>query len=129
MKSFAFFSLFLALFFVSTTTTFAQDKAADLTEEQKEQMAKNMEEFITSLNLTEEQKPEFEAITKKYAGQMQEVKEEGGSKMSKYKKVKSIKKNRNAEMEKLLTAEQYEIYLVKQKEMQDKMKEQKNSKG
>ena len=44
--------------------------------------------------------------------------------MSKYKKVKSIRKNKDAEMKHLLSKDQYKVYLEKQEEMQKKMKEQ-----
>lgn len=123
MKSLKILSFFFALFLVGANTSFAQSQATKLTDEQKEQMAQNMEEFQKVLNLSEKQKPEFEAITKKYAGQMMALRDGGGSKYSKYKKVKSISRNRNAEMKKLLSKEQYEAYLEKQEEMQEKMKE------
>ena len=116
-------SLFFAIFLIGTNTTFAQSKAANLTEEQTEKIKKNLEEYATALHLSEEQKPKFEEITKKYAKQMIAVKDGGGRRMSKYKKVKSIRKNKDAEMKRLLSKDQYKVYLEKQKEMQKKMKE------
>ena len=123
MKSLKILSLFFALFLVGANTSFAQSEATELTDEQKEQMTQNMEEFLEVLNLSEEQKPEFEAITKKYAEQMKAVKDGGGSKFSMYRKVKSIREDKNSEMKKLLSKDQYELYLEKQKEMQKRMKE------
>lgn len=123
MKSLKIVSFFFAFFLLGANISFAQSQETKLTDEQKEQMAQNMEEFQEALNLSEKQKPEFEAITKKYAGQMIAVRDGGGSRYSKYKKVKAIRKNRNAEMKKLLSKEQYEAYLEKQEEMQKKMKE------
>ncbi|WP_143057524.1 hypothetical protein [Cyclobacterium xiamenense] len=116
-------SFFFALFLLGTNTSFAQSQETKLTDEQKEQLAQNLEEFQEILNLSETQKSEFESITKKYVGQMMAVRDGGGSRYSKYKKVQSISRNRNAEMKKLLSKEQYETYLEKQKEMQKKMKE------
>ncbi len=126
MKSLKILSLFLALFLVGANTSFAQSQKTELTDEQKEELAQNMEEFLEVLDLSEEQKPKFEAITKKYAEQMKAVKESGGGKYKMYKKVKSIQKNKNSEMEKLLSEDQYKVYLEKQEEMQKEMKEKRN---
>ena len=116
-------SLFLALFLMGTNTTFAQSKVANLTEEQKEEIKKNLEAYAVALNLSEEQKPKFKEITKRYAKQMIAVKDSGGRRWSKYRKVKSIRKNKDAEMKSLLSKDQYTVYLGKQEEMQKKMKE------
>ena len=128
MKSLKILSLLFALFLIGTVTTQAQNKRAELTKEQKEELAKNMEDFFALLNLTEEQKPEFEAVTKKYAEQMKAVKDGGGRRYQKYKKVKSIWESKNKEMKKLLSEEQYVVYLDKQEEMQEKIKERNKSK-
>lgn len=122
MKVLKVLPLIFAFFLLSMNSILAQSKATQLTDEQKAEMAENMEAFQELLKLSEVQKPQFEAITKKYAGQMMALKDGGGSKYSKYKKVKSISKNRNAEMKKLLSKEQYQLYLEKQKELQKKMK-------
>jgi|GEM_PF-553903 len=123
MKSLKVLSLFFALFLMGTNTTFAQSRAANLTEEQKEEIKKNVEEYAAALHLSEAQKPKFEEITRKYAKQMKAVKYSGGSPMSKYRKVQSIRESKNAEMKPLLSRGQYKIYLKKQEEMQKKMKE------
>ena len=115
-------SLFLVVFLIGTNTTFAQSSVANLTEEQKELINKNLEEYAVTLNLSEEQKPKFEEITKKYAKQMKAVKDSGGRRISKYRKVKSIRASKNAEMKRLLSKDQYKVYLEKQEEMQKKMK-------
>ena len=123
MKSLKVLSLFFALFFIGINTSYAQSKADNLTEEQKDDIKKNIEEYAAALNLSEDQKPKFEAITKKYAEQMKAVKDGGGRKLQKYKKVKSIRKNKDAEMKTLLSKDQYEVYLEKQEEMNKKIKE------
>lgn len=123
MKSLKILSLFFVFFLLGANTGFAQSKATTLTDEQKEELAKSMEEYFAALNLSEEQKPEFEAITRKYAEQMKAVKDGGGGKLQMLKKVKSIQKNKNSEMEKLLSKDQYEVYLEKQEEMQKRMRE------
>ena len=127
MKVLKILSLFFVLFLINVNTTFAQSRAANLSEQQKEEIKKNVEAYVTELQLSEEQKPKFEEITKKYAKQMIAVKDSGGSRMSKYKKVKSIRKNKDAEMKSLLSKEQYNIYLEKQEEIQKKMKERRKN--
>lgn len=122
MKVLKILSLFFALCLIATTT-FAQSRTANLTEQQKEEIKKNVEEYATALHLSEEQKPKFEEITKKYAKQMKAVKDSGGRLMSKYRKVKSIRQNKDADMNSILSKDQYKIYLDKQEEMQKKMKE------
>ena len=122
MNSLKILFLFLALFLIGTNTTFAQSRGANLTEEQKEEVKKSLEEYAAVLHLSEEQKPKFEEITMKYAKQMNVVKDSGGSLMSKYQKVKSIRNNKDAEMKRLLSKDQYKAYLKKQEEMQKKMK-------
>ncbi|MEO1213155.1 MAG: hypothetical protein AAFY45_06520 [Bacteroidota bacterium] len=120
MKSLKILSLMFALLVFGTKISLAQ--AADLSDEQKQEMAKNMEEYYEALNLSDEQKPEFEAIMKKYIPQLKAVKDSGEGKFQMYKKVKAIRKDQNADMEKLLSKEQYKAYLNKQEEMQERMK-------
>ncbi len=122
MKSLKIFSFFLALFLIGINTGFAQSKA-NLTDEQEEQIAQSLEEYFSAMDLSEEQKSEFEAITRKYAEQMQAVNEKEGSKMQKFQQVRAIRKNKDAEMKKLLSKDQYQIYLEKQEEIQKKMKD------
>ena len=123
MKSLKVLSLFFALFFIGINTSYAQSKADNLTEQQKEEIQKNLEEYAAALDLSEDQRLKFEEITKKYAKQMIAVKDSGASRMSKYKKVKSIRKNKDAEMKTLLSKDQYKVYLEKQEEMSKKIKE------
>jgi hypothetical protein len=128
MKTLKISALLFALFVMSTVFSFAQSPTAELTDEQKEELAEKIEEYLEALDLSEEQKTEFEAITKKYAEQMKAVKESEDGKMKKYRKVKTIRDNKNAEMKDLLSEDQYIIYLEKQEEMKEKIKEKRNEK-
>ena len=116
-------ALFFALFLIGTNITCAQSKTAKLTEEQKEEVTNNLEEYAVALDLSEDQRPKFEEITIKYAEQIIAVKNGGGRKLQKYKKVKSIRENKDAEMKILLSKDQYKVYLEKQEEMKKKIKE------
>ena len=123
MKSLKILSLCFALFLIGANTTFAQSRAANLTEEQKEEIMKSLEVYATALDLSDDQQPKFEEITKKYAKQTIAVKDSGERRISKYKKVKSIRKNKDAEMKTLLSKDQYKVYLGKQEEMKNRLKE------
>ena len=114
--------LFIALLLVGITNINAQTKRENLSDEQKEEIKKNLEEYAAALNLSEEQKPKFEEITKKYAGQMKDLKNNGGSRMSKFRKMKSIRKNKDKEMKQLLNPEQFKTYLEKQEERKKEMR-------
>lgn len=118
--------LFIALLLVGITDINAQTKRENLSDEQKEKMEKQIEEYATSLNLTEVQKSEFETITKKYAKQMSATMDSGGSRFKKYRKFKSIRKNKDKEMKQLLNPEQFKTYLEKQEERKQQMKERRS---
>ena len=120
MRALKILSLFFALCLISINTNFAQSRATNLTEEQKEGIKKNVEAYAVALHLSEEQKPKFEEVTKKYAKQMKAVKDSNDRPMSKFKKVKSIRKNKDAEMKQLLSKDQYKVYLEKQEEMKER---------
>ena len=126
MKSVKNFILFLAFFSLGASATFAQSQTAEVSDQQKEQMAQAMKTFFAALDLTEEEKIEFEAISQKYNQQMIAVRDSDQSNLKKYREVKAIREARNTEMEELLNEEQYEIYLEKQEEIQQQMKERRS---
>ena len=113
---------FIALLLVGITDINAQTKRENLSDEQKEEIKKHVESYATSLHLTAIQKTEFEAITRKYAKQMKAVRDSGGGKFKKYRKLKSIRKNKDKEMKQLLNPEQFKTYLEKQEERKKQMK-------
>ena len=110
-------SFIFVLFLFVANTTFAQSRATDLSEEQKEEIRNNIEEYAVALDLSEDQRPQFEEITKKYAQQMKAVKDGGGRRMDKFKKVKAIRDSKDAEMKSLLSKDQYRVYLDKREEL------------
>jgi len=113
--------LLCALLFFCTSFVFSQTPLSNLTEEEKVEMEEDFKEMLNALHLSDAQKPEFISISKNYGNQLFALKESDAYKMSKYRKMKSIVKSRNQEMENLLSAEQYKIYLEKQEQIQKKM--------
>lgn len=80
-------------------------------------------EYFERLNLSEEQKPKFIEISKRYGTQLKNLKHSSKSRFGKYKEYKSIQDNKASEMRMLLTKEQYKIYEEIQEEIQKKIKE------
>ncbi|NER11842.1 hypothetical protein GWK08_00160 [Leptobacterium flavescens] len=85
-------------------------------------------EFTSKLNLSEAQKPRFIEISKRYADQMRNLQNSSKSRFGKYKEFKSIRKNKDAEMKRLLTADQFKTYKEIQKEVEKKVRENRKSK-
>jgi len=129
MKSLKIMSLSFILFIIGSNVSLAQDGGAQLSEEQKEEIAQNLEEFFASLDLSNDQQSEFESITIKYAEQMKAVRDEGGGRMQKFKKIKSIRNDKNKEMKDLLSKNQYKLYLEKQEEMQKEMRNRRENRS
>ena len=65
-------------------------------------------------------------ITKKYGLKMRALKNSDEPKRSKFKSMKSIKNDKNAEMKTLLSDEQYKAYIELQEERMAKLKDRKN---
>lgn len=118
MKSFKFFFLSLVFLFAASTTTYAQDR--ELTEEQKTQLEAELQEYADALNLSEDQKEAYEAISRDYFEGIAALKEDGGSRMSKYKQLKALNAEKDDKMKDLLSEEQYAVYEDKQKERKEK---------
>lgn len=114
---------FLLLFFAgSIGICQGQNALPEMKEEEKTELQENFKMLVESLALSEEQKPAFIEISKKYGAQLLSLKDSGAGKFSKYRQFKSINKSRNKEMKKLLSKDQYKVYLEEQEKMQKKMK-------
>lgn len=118
--------LTLLLLVIVSNTAIAQER--ELTDEQKTQMETQLTEYFEKLDLSEDQKTKFEEITKKYNEQMRGLRDSDKGRLDKYKELKSIRKNKNKEMNTLLSNEQYKTYEETQEKMQQKMKEKRKNK-
>src|SRR5688500_4669556 len=88
----------------------AQNSNSKLTEEQRRELKSKMHAYKDRLNLNEDQSAKVEAINIRFYESLLEIKTEGGSKLSRYKKFKQVSRNKDKEMKEVLTAEQYKIY-------------------
>ncbi|MDY8134311.1 hypothetical protein [Aquimarina sp. 2201CG5-10] len=91
-----------------------------------ESLSGEFSEYQKRLDLTEEQKPHFVEISRKYGYQLKKLKNSSESRFSKYKAYKTIQRDKNNEMKALLSSKQYKVYLNIQKEIQKKVKEKRN---
>lgn len=91
-----------------------------------EQYGGEFAEYLERLDLSEEQKPQYIEISKRYGDELKQLKNSSKSRLSKYRAYKSIQKNKNNEMKALLSKEQYTVYEEIQEEVQKKIKEKRN---
>ncbi len=111
-------------FVLIAASTYAQSRMSEA--EREEAIARyqaNMEE----LNLTEEQKPQVEAINMQYLDGLSKLKNSNGSRLDKYRTFKDLSASRDADMKKVLTKEQYAIFKENQKEQREHMKERRRN--
>ncbi|HAS44265.1 MAG TPA: hypothetical protein DCS93_27550 [Microscillaceae bacterium] len=109
-KTISFLSVLIVALVFGSQITYAQS-GGKFTPEQKEKFRAQIEADLKKLNLTEEQKEPYQEISLKYLDKLKGVKSAGGSRWSKYKKLKAIQKAKNAEMKRLLSSSQYSTYL------------------
>ena len=122
MKTVKLIILFLPILLFTSNPVNAQSNKK-LSEEQKQELIENIKEYFSELNLSDQQKEDFKAISEKYAIELKELKNSNESRLSKYKKLKAIQESKNKEMKGILNDEQYKVYLKKQEEIRQKAKE------
>lgn len=91
----------------------AADRAAKLTEWMK-----------TNLQLTAEQVAPVQEINLKYANKMDDLRKRSQGRRAKMQTLKSDNKAKDAELKKILTADQFKTYLAKKEEIKKKFKEE-----
>lgn len=96
----------------------------NLTDEQRAQLEQQMKAAVATLNLTDAQKEPFVAISQKYGPQMLEIRDSDQGRFQKARQLRKLMKARNAEMEELLSEEQFATYEELQKQMRERLKEQ-----
>ncbi|SFD55353.1 protein of unknown function [Chitinophaga sp. CF118] len=109
-------TLLLTLFLFISGAAFAQDgtpeqKAKALTERMKTQLTLNDDQFGQVYNIN------LDFVTK-----MGSVKEDTGGKMAKFKKLKSLDKDRDAALKSVLTEQQFKDFKIHKQETREEMK-------
>jgi len=98
-----------------------RDSLKNATPEQRAQIQSNM--MKNKLALTDDQYRQVSDINLKYARKMDNLKQNGGGKFSKTRKAKSILSDKDDELQKVLTKEQFEKYETFKKEMMNKARD------
>jgi Spy/CpxP family protein refolding chaperone len=93
-----------------------------MTEEQKKEAKARYEAYKQKLNLTEDQSKKVDAINTTYFEGLGQLKNSGASKLSKYKKYKALRNEKDKQMKEVLTKEQFKIYKDHQAEMKEEFK-------
>lgn len=112
----------IALLITFSFTASAQSTPTKLSEGQKKEFKSIVEANKAELKLTTEQLPKFDEINLQFMEALANLKEDNGSKISKYRKLKAATSERNKKMKDLLTSDQYKIFKSHQGELKDALK-------
>jgi len=110
----------LLVFFCALTTK--AQTARQLSDEQKKELKVKMEAYKAELNLSDDQQSKFEEINLQFAEELSKLKDDNGTKLNKYKKIKRISDERNRKMKELLSADQYKIFQSHQDDVKKQLK-------
>ncbi|MVT11873.1 hypothetical protein [Chitinophaga tropicalis] len=111
------------LFILSGQLVIAQHGSAMQDKTPQERAKLQTEMMKSKLNLDSVQLNQVEAINLKYALKNEPVIKSGDSKFSKFKQIKSSQKEKEAELKKIFTTEQFKQYQAFQDEMKAQLKE------
>lgn len=100
----------------------AQTKGTKLTEDQRAALKNKMDAFKAELKLTAEQQPKFGEINLQFFEELAKFKQDKGSRLSKYRKLKAATNDRDQKIKNILTTEQYKLFQAHQTEMKDELR-------
>ncbi|GAB3921025.1 hypothetical protein [Larkinella terrae] len=117
-------ALFLIVL-LAASASFAQRAPLGTPEERAAKLTARMKE---KLNLTADQETPVAEINLKYARQNQSLMETGGRNLRTARQVQSSMKEKDKELKKVLTADQYKQYQTVKEEMKAELKERRKQK-
>ena len=103
--------------FICMVTTFAQNQRGGSNATPEERAAKMTERMKQSLKLTDEQTAKVQAINLQMANDMATARESGQDMRT---SMQTIRAKQDAELQKVLTPEQYKTYLDSRQQMQNR---------
>lgn len=118
MKKITLMTAFLALM-LWCNRSLAQSR---LTPDQQKELKEKLNDFKTKLNLSDEQAPKVKAIDSAYFDEMAALKDAGGSRLSKFRKLKSLSADRDKQMKEVLNKDQFAEYQKFKSEMKQAFK-------
>jgi Spy/CpxP family protein refolding chaperone len=114
------FKIALLAAFFSASALQAQTRPG-LSPERKQELVNLSQESKERLKLTPEQDPKFDEISTRYFQEFRAIKTGNDGVTEKFNKVRDSQIRKDAEMQKLLTPDQYQLYLQIQQERRDRM--------
>ena len=120
MKTIGKISTIALLIGIFTSCSQAQTRG-DRSPEERAQLQTEM--MTEALSLSEDQIPQVEDINMKYSEKLANIQAQSGNRRSKFQAARGLMEEKGAELEAVLTADQYAIYQEKKAEMRAKMKE------
>jgi hypothetical protein len=123
MKKITLIGAFMALMMLGNRSM-AQSR---LTPEQMKEMKEKFNEFKTKMNLTDDQAPKVKAIDSAYFEGIAGLKDAGGSRLSKFRKYKTLSADRDKQMKEVLNKDQFAQYQKFKTEMKDEFKANRNN--
>ncbi|WP_342089403.1 hypothetical protein [Dyadobacter sp. OTU695] len=117
----------ILLFMLSGPLAMAQNASAMQDKTPQERAAYQTEMMKSKLGLDTAQLKQVKAINLKYALKNEQVIKSGDSKFSKFRQISSSQKEKQAELKKILTAQQFKQYQAFQDEMKAELKERRET--
>ncbi len=119
-------TLAVVLFSLVSNTIFAQEQKLE-NEDAKVEMAKQFKIAKEKLALTPDQEIKYKEISKKYGDKVKEIRNSAADKSVKFKHIKELKSQKDAEMKTFLSESQFKTYLELREERHNKMKDKKKN--
>ena len=112
----------IILFSLVSNSIVAQEQKLEK-EDRKVEMAKQFKIDKEKLALTPDQEIKFKEISKKYGDKIKEIRNSDADKKDKFKQMKELKSQKDAEMNAFLSESQFKTYLELKEERHDRMKD------
>ncbi len=116
----------LVVFMMLTLTVYAQN-ASDRQRKTPEDRAQIQSTWmLKNLNLDSLQAEKVQVINRRYAWKNEPILASGASNLSKFNKLKSLQNEKDAELKKIFTPEQFKQYELHKEELKEKIKAKRN---
>ncbi|HEY6436360.1 MAG TPA: hypothetical protein VIY47_07200 [Ignavibacteriaceae bacterium] len=111
----------LVVFFFFSANSYSQEKTIPPAADRATKLTEWMK---TNLQLTTEQEAPVQEINLKYANKMDDLRKSSQGRRAKMQTLKSDSKAKDAELKKILSADQFKTYLAKKDEIKKKFKDE-----
>ncbi len=119
-------ALVMMIFLAGCTQTQAQAQSQQSPEERAQRQTEMMTE---ALDLNASQVAQVEDINMKYSERIADIQAQSGDRRGKFKTMRGMMEEKDAELEAVFTSNQYTIYQEKKAEMRSKMKKRRRERS